>query len=203
MKIFISGTDTSVGKTVISSWLCTKTRFSYWKPIQSGDIEDSDTQFVHKSSKTKVFKESYTFKNPLSPYHASALENITIDINSISVPQEKNLIIEGAGGVLVPLNEKELIVDFIKHLNIPVILVVRSTLGTINHTLLSLEALKHRSIKVLGVIMNGPFNKGNFEAIEYYGQTKVLATFPKLDNLSNDVLKSIELPSSLKQILEL
>ena len=203
MKIFISGTDTSVGKTVISSWLCTKTRFSYWKPIQSGDIEDSDTQFVLKSSKTKVFKESYVFKNPLSPHHASALENITIEINSISVPQEKNLIIEGAGGILVPLNEKELIVDFIKHLNTPVILVVRATLGTINHTLLSLEALKHRSIKVLGVIMNGPFNKGNFEAIEYYGQTKVLATFPKLDNLSNDVLKSIELPSSLKKIMEL
>ena len=202
MKIFLTGTDTSVGKTVISSWLCCNTRYSYWKPIQSGELELSDSKFVEKISKTKIYNESYLFKNPVSPHLASLLEKKCIDINTLSLPEEKNLIVEGVGGVLVPLNEKTLLVDFIKFLNIPVILVVRSTLGTINHTLLSLEALKQRSIPILGVIMNGPLNRENIEAIEFYGQIKVLATFPKLENVSPSSIKSIALPASLNDLLE-
>jgi dethiobiotin synthetase len=202
MKIFLTGTDTSVGKTVISSWLCCHTSYSYWKPIQSGELELSDSKIVENISKTIIHKESYLFKNPVSPHLASILEKKSIDINTITLPNEKNLIVEGVGGVLVPLNEKTLLVDFIESLNIPVILVVRSTLGTINHTLLSLEALKKRSIPILGVIMNGPLNKDNIEAIEFYGKIKVIATFPKLEKISDNAIKSIELPSSLKELLE-
>jgi dethiobiotin synthetase len=112
------------------------------------------------------------------------------------------LIIEGAGGVLVPINDTYLMVDLIKKLGAPVILVARTTLGTINHTLLSLEALRSRNITVLGVIMNGEQNTQNSNSIELYGRTSVLAEFPKLESVSMNTLQGIALPQKLKQILE-
>lgn len=202
MKIFITGTDTNVGKTLISSWIALHTGFSYFKPIQTGTRDGSDSFEIQKLSDTKIYPESYAYKEPLSPHLAAKLENDMIDIEKIVLPPSRNLIVEGAGGVLVPINDTYLMVDLIKKLGAPVILVARTTLGTINHTLLSLEALRSRNITVLGVIMNGEQNTQNSNSIELYGRTSVLAELPKLESVSMNTLKSVALPQKLKHILE-
>ncbi len=150
----------------------------------------------------KIYKESFVFKEPLSPHLSALLERSSIDLNTINLPKKSNLIVEGAGGVLTPINEHTFMVDLIKRFDIPVILVARSTLGTINHTLLSLEALRTRNIKVLGVILNGPYNQGNLQAIEFYGKVSVLASMPELKDVETESLKSIALSNQLKNILK-
>lgn len=202
MKIFITGTDTNVGKTIISSWVALHCGFSYFKPIQTGLKDGSDSHEVRNLTDAKIFPEIYAYQAPLSPHIAAKMENDVIDINRIVLPQENHLIIEGAGGVLVPINDDYLMVDLIKKLNIPVILVARTSLGTINHTLLSLEALRLRDVKVLGVVMNGEKNVESSSSIEKYGKTRILAEFPKLKNVSKSGLQKIHLPNKLKQILE-
>ena len=176
MKIFITGTGTNVGKTVISGWLLTHLKhYHYWKPIQSGTIKGSDIDFI-KTVISNIFEPTYSFPESLSPHLAAKINNIKIDINHIirSIPNKKNLIIEGAGGVFVPLNDDFMMIDLIKILNIPVIIVANSGLGTINHTCLTVEALKNRNIEILGIIMNGIKNEDNKKAIEYYGKVQVL-----------------------------
>lgn len=201
MKIFISGTDTNIGKTLISSWLALHTGFAYFKPIQTGDILGRDSDEVERLSYTKIYPEKYKYQAPLSPHIAAKKENDAIDIEKIVLPQTENLIIEGAGGLLVPINGTHFMIDLIKKTEASVILVTRTGLGTINHTLLSLEVLRSRGIKVLGVIMNGERNMENEEAIEFYGQTSVIAAFPKIASITHDTLKNIELPKKLIQLL--
>jgi len=201
MKIFISGTDTNIGKTVIASWITLHTGFSYFKPIQSGAKEDSDTLEVKKLAHAKTYPETYSFQEPLSPHLAARLENTEIDLDTICLPSEHNLIIEGAGGLLVPINSQYLVIDLIKKFEVPVILVSRASLGTINHTLLSLEVLRARHIKILGVIMNGESNPENKAAIEFYGNIPVLAEFPKINEVNYDSLYNIALPDKLIKLL--
>lgn len=202
MQIFITGTDTNVGKTTISSWLCLHTGYSYFKPIQTGNIFSTDSHQISGLTNTNVYKESFVYKEPLSPHLAASLENGSIDINKIKLPKAHNLIIEGAGGVLVPINKTTLMVDLIKKLAISTILVARSTLGTINHTLLSLEALRARNIPIWGVILNGLHSQDNLEAIEFYGKVRVLASVPKLQQIDRKHLTQIPLSNRLKAILE-
>ncbi len=201
MKVFITGTDTNVGKTLISSWLCLHTRYSYWKPIQTGSIEGTDTQFIQKMSSVHCYKEAYVYKEPCSPHRAAYIEGETIRLENITPPPASHLIIEGAGGILVPINSTVRMIDLIALLDIPVIIVARSGLGTINHTCLTIDALKARHIPILGVIMNGPPDSPNREAIEFYGGVPVLAQFPLLSLLSPLSLHDIPLPSPLKNIL--
>lgn len=201
MAIFITGTDTNVGKTIIGAWLCLQMNASYWKPIQSGYIDGTDSDFLHVCG-IYVYPEIYKFQNPLSPHVAAAMENIIIDPKNIHLPHNNKLIVEGAGGVLVPLTKNYLLIDLIESLNLPVIIVARSTLGTINHTCLTLEALRKRKIPVVGVIMNGPYNELNNNAVEEYGNTNILASFPLLKSVDYQSLKSIPLSLQFKQILE-
>ncbi len=203
MNLFITGTGTDVGKTVISSWIALHAKFSYFKPIQTGLKEGADSYRVGKLSDAKIYPEIYAYKEPLSPHLAARIENETIDIEKIVLPKEKKLIVEGAGGVLVPINESYLMVDLIKKLELPIILVSATSLGTINHTLLSLEALRSRNIEVAGVILNGEQNLQNSAAIEFYGHTSVLALFPKLEILNKNRLKKIALPQKLKEVLKI
>jgi dethiobiotin synthetase len=200
MHVFITGTDTNIGKTLISSWLCLHTGYDYFKPIQSGACEGTDSAFVASIANVKTHPESYVFDAPLSPHLAAQLENQVIDLNNIKLPDVPDLIIEGAGGLFVPINKNKLIIDLIDDLSAPVILVASSRLGTINHTLLSLQALKHRGIKTLGVIVSGPLNPDNCDAIAYYGDTKVLAQMPLLSVMNTEVLKNIPLPPVLQQL---
>ncbi|WP_250294748.1 dethiobiotin synthase [Wolbachia endosymbiont of Oedothorax gibbosus] len=197
MQIFVTGTDTDVGKTIISSWLCLHTGYSYFKPIQTGSILGTDSHQVSNLTNANIYKENFVYKEPLSPHLAVSLE---INIDKISLPKTRSLIVEGAGGVLVPINKTMLMVNLIKKLAIPTILVARSTLGTINHTLLSLEALRARNIPILGVILNGLPSQDNLEAIEFYGRVQVLASVPKLQQINREHLMQTPLSNRLKAI---
>ena len=193
-NIFVTGTDTNVGKTIVSSIICAGTGAAYLKPIQSGTTEETDSQFVRRLTEmqpAKLFRENYLLKQPLSPHAAAVFDGVSIAMEHIQLPEHRfnHMIVEGCGGLLVPLNESYLVIDLIDQLKTPVILVARSTLGTINHTLLSLAALKARNIEVLGVVMNGPRNKSNRQAIEYYGQATVLAEIPHLAKLDFATLR--------------
>lgn len=200
--IFITGTDTDIGKTLVCSWLCLHTRYAYFKPIQTGLLEGRDSDTVAKRSNTLIYPEAYTFSAPVSPHLAAQLENTQIDISTIQLPTSERLIVEGAGGVLVPIDDKTYMVDLMVQLDIPVILVASSRLGTINHTLLSLEALRVRKLSVLGVIMTGEHNQANKDAIEHSGQVRVLAEVPWLHTVNQTALKQIPLSRALQDLLK-
>lgn len=117
MRVFITGTDTNIGKTLISSWLCLHTNHTYFKPIQTGSLDETDSKIVSSISKCKTYKEIYLYKHPLSPHLAAYLENEIIDIKKINLPDSEKLIVEGAGGVLVPLNKNDYMIDLIEYLS--------------------------------------------------------------------------------------
>jgi len=192
MKVFVTGTDTDAGKTIVSAWLCLHSGADYWKPIQSGHPPDRDADTVARLSSARVHPERHLLREPLSPYHAARLENLRIDLDDFRLPEtSRPLVIEGAGGVLVPMNESATMLDLIKRLGAPVILAARSGLGTINHTCLTLAALRSRSIPVLGVVLSGPQNPANREAIELFGNARVLAEIPPLEPLTREALKRV------------
>jgi dethiobiotin synthetase len=189
-RIFVTGTDTGVGKTMISAILMAGLNGFYWKPIQSGLEDISDREWVREKTglpETHFFEETYRLTRPLSPHSAAQRDGIRIELDSFiepDVPESGYLIIEGAGGVMVPLNEKHLMTDLMMRIAAPVLLVSRSSLGTINHTLLSLEQLRKVGLDVLGVIMNGPRNAENCAAIEHYGKIKVLAEIEPMPDIN-------------------
>lgn len=155
MKVFVSGIGTDVGKTFISALLVHKWQADYWKPIQTGLKKDSD--FIRKFASSAVIHPGvYHFKNPVSPHQAAEEEDSVIDFAKIILPNTtRSLVVEGAGGLLVPLNKRQTMLDLMIHLTLPVVLVSKYYLGSINHTLLSLELLKHKQVPIAGVIFNG------------------------------------------------
>ena len=195
-KIFVAGIGTDVGKTVVSAVLVQALKADYWKPIQTGADFDSDTEHVKKlvTNDTSVFhKEAYSLKASVAPYAAAQAENIRIDINSICIPKVAHtLIIEGAGGLLVPINEKDLMTDLIKKLNTEIILVVQNYLGSINHTLLSIEALKSRNMPVLGIIISGVENTASEEVILQHGGLPLLGRINRETNITPETIKKYE-----------
>ncbi len=201
MQIFICGTDTNIGKTIICSWLALHTKYPYFKPIQTGTDEGYDSSLVSELAGVTIYPEKFSYRESLSPHLAAHLQGEEININKITLPQERNLIIEGAGGVLVPINKEYLMIDLIKYLQIPVIIVASSRLGTINHTLLTLEALRSREIKILGVIVNGSVESANSDAIKFYGKTQILAELPWINSIDKNHLQNISLTKDLQIIL--
>jgi len=157
MKFFITGISTEVGKTIASAILTEALEADYWKPIQAGDLDNSDSHKVAKlisNSKTIIHSNAYELQTPMSPHAAAAIDGIQIDIDAIHEPETKNhLVIEGAGGLLVPLNDTDTILDIIQE-DYNVVVVSRHYLGSINHSLLTIEALQKRNHKV-SVIFNG------------------------------------------------
>jgi dethiobiotin synthetase len=161
MKLFITGIGTDVGKTVASAIITQALEADYWKPIQAGDLALSDTHKVKSqilNSKSQFHPNAYALNTPASPHLAAALDGVTIDLQQIKEPQTNNhLVIEGAGGVLVPLNDNDCVIDLIQK-DYKVIVVSRHYLGSINHTLLTIEALQNRKITVAGIIFSGDEN---------------------------------------------
>lgn len=193
--IFVTGTDTGIGKTVVSALLTAGLKASYWKPIQSGLEEETDTEFVRRVAEVtekRIIPERYRLNEPLSPHASAKIDGKTIHLDDFEMPgfTSNHLVIEGAGGLLVPLNEKDMIIDLIQKLEVPVLLVVRSELGTLNHTFLSLEALRNRGIPIIGVIMNGPPNVSNRKAIEHYGQVEILGELDTMKEVTKQKLIS-------------
>lgn len=193
-KIFVTGTDTDVGKTVVSATLCKGLGAGYWKPIQAGRDPLTDTERVKRwtgHSADYFYPEAYSLEEPMSPHAAADLEEVEIRMDRFEIPEQrqKHLIVEGAGGLIVPINWNETVLDLIVRLNLPVLLVGRSGLGTLNHTLMSLEVLGTRGITPWGVVLNGPPHRSNDETIRHFGQVERLFTFPKIPTLSPDSLE--------------
>lgn len=164
MKLFITGISTDVGKTIASSIIVEALQADYWKPIQAGDLDNSDSHKIKNyisNDKTIIYENSYKLNTPASPHFASELDGITIDLKQIKEPKTKNhLVIEGAGGIFVPLNGTDCVIDLIQK-DFKVIIVSRHYLGSINHTLLTIEALKNRKINVVGIVFSGNENKSS------------------------------------------
>ncbi len=193
-KYFVTGIGTDVGKTVISAILTEALEADYWKPIQAGDLNQSDSITVKGlvSNVNSVFHtEAYQLTQPMSPHAAAEIDNIEIDVAAIELPQtNNNLIVEGAGGLMVPLNDKMLIIDLVKALNIEVVLVSQNYLGSINHTILSIEALKSRGIKVAGIIFNGASNSVSEKYILDYSGLPCLGRIKQHDQVNKQVILS-------------
>lgn len=174
---FVTGISTEVGKTVAAAIVTKSLEADYWKPIQSGDLDNSDTHKIRKlisSDKVKFYENAYALKTPMSPHAAAAIDNVKIELDKITVPKtNKDLVIEGAGGLLVPLNDQDTILDLIKP-EYKVILVSRHYLGSINHTLMSVEVLKNRGIKEIGILFSGAEHPTTESIIEKMAGVSIL-----------------------------
>lgn len=194
---FVTGTDTDVGKTLVSAWLTHHWRADYWKPVQTGAVDTTDFDTVARLVPgATIHPSSYVFQAPLSPHEAARRERARVDLSALAPPPtDRPLVVEGAGGVMVPLNEVALTVDFMERLGMPAVVVARSGLGTINHTLMTLEVLRRRRIPILGVVMNGQKNTANRQAIEHYGGVPVLAEFQPLFAVTASVIAGLPPPT--------
>ena len=194
-SFIISGTDTGIGKTLLSAMLMAALpEYFYWKPIQSGTVDGTDSktvQILSQCEPERIIPEAYIFSQPLSPHLAASIDGVMINPEKLALPDVSPLIIEGAGGLMVPLNEQLLFIDMFKKWELPILLACRSGLGTINHTLLSIEALRKREIPLLGCILIGEPNIENEKAIERYGMTTVIGRIPPIPSLTTDTLRAI------------
>ncbi len=185
--ILITGTDTGIGKTVFAAGLTALLGASYWKPIQSGLEEETDSQLVARLAdlaQSKILPEAYCLSAPLSPHRSAELDGVNIDPINLTIPHcHGPLIIEGAGGLMVPLTRTDLFIDVFARWNIPTVLCARTGLGTINHTLLSLEALRTRKIPVLGVAFIGAEMADTQKTIAEIGKVRILGRLPMLEAL--------------------
>jgi dethiobiotin synthase len=193
---FVTGTDTDVGKTLVSSWLLTQLDASYWKPVQAGVMPETDSSVVRRLAEIepdRILPEAYVLPEAIAPHEAARRAGIAIDMAKFVPPvSDRLLVVEGAGGLMVPLTDTAYVIDLAAELHLPLILVARSTLGTINHTLLSLEAIRRRGLPLAGVVINGPETPHNRAAIERYGQVEVIAEIPWLDVVNRSTLLTIE-----------
>ncbi len=187
-RIMVAGIGTDVGKTIVSTILTTLLKGDYWKPIQCGDEENSDTATVKRwldTARHTIHPPAYSLKAPLSPHHAAHLENTLIRLDSIILPQTtRPLIIEGVGGILVPLTPKISSLDLFKSWDCKWVVVSMHYLGSINHTLLTLEVLKKLCLPILGIIFNGEPNPDSESAILEISQAPVLGKLLPEDNLN-------------------
>ncbi|WP_085447244.1 dethiobiotin synthase [Magnetofaba australis] len=190
--VFVTGTDTGIGKSVVSAWLARRYGADYWKPVQSGLAGETDSQLVARLAELapeRVHPERYRLREPLSPHAAAERDGVTLDLGDFHLPETSQpLVVEGAGGALVPLNGAELMVDLMVHLGLPVMVAARNRLGVINQVLMTLEVLRSRDLSVLGVILTGEENRVNEEAIEQHGRTAILARIPWMEPLTPQAL---------------
>lgn len=200
--LFVTGTGTGVGKTVVSAALMLRYRgdraLRYWKPVQTGVEADDDTAEVARlaaCAPDEVFTSGIRLKTPVSPHLAARLSGETISLGPLvermrDAGDSRTWIVEGAGGALVPINDTQLMTDLMTMVALPVVVAAHSTLGTINHTLLTLEALRHRTLRPAAVVMVGPPDAENRRAIEHYGHVPVVGQLPRLEPLTPERLSA-------------
>ena len=191
--LFVTGIGTGIGKTMVSTVLVEKLKADYWKPIQSGDLDDSDTLKIKNlvtNTKSVLHPEAYRLTQPFSPHKSAAIDQVTIEADKIIMPQTGNqLIIEGAGGLMVPLAADFLMIDLIKKLSAEVVLVSQFYLGSINHTLLSILALQQYNIPVKGIIFNGDEDIYAKDFILNYSEIRLLGCLPTFAALNKTAIK--------------
>lgn len=200
--VFVTGTDTDVGKTVVAAWLVRGWQADYWKPVQTGTIESRDAETVRHlagmAEPQRVHPSAWELKAPLSPHTAARVENRTISLNDFALPATaRTLVVEGAGGVMVPLNWHDLMVDLMARLELPVLVAARSSLGTINHTVLTVEALRRRGLPLLGIVMVGSPDALNRESVEHFAKLPVIGQIPPLDPPTPETLAALPPPPRL------
>ncbi len=191
-RIFVTGIGTDVGKTVASAIICEALQADYWKPIQTGSYFSTDSDKLKKyitNSKTQIHPESFVLRQYMSPHAAAELEGKQIELSAINVPETGNtLVMEGAGGIMVPINDREFIVDLIIKTKAEVVLVIQNYLGSINHSILSIDSLKFRNIPVMGIIFNGPPHQLSEDIILRYSGLKCLGRIQKESVINRDVI---------------
>ena len=195
--VFVTGTGTGIGKTIVCAALVHRWRATYWKPVQTGiDSEPADTDTIAwLCPGASLAAPRHVLRAPLSPEDAAAREGVAITLADFELPDtDRPLVVEGAGGVLVPLNGAALMVELMVRLALPVVLVAATGLGTINHTLLSLAALRARHLAIAGVILSGAENAGNASAIARHGQVRILHRLPPLAPLTQAALRDAAAP---------
>lgn len=192
-RIWVAGTDTNVGKTIVSAALVKHLNASYWKPVQTGTDTDDDTTTVRHLTgfaDDKFFPNSMRFKAPLSPNQAAQLEGVEIAMRDIRLPEHHGrLVMEGAGGLLVPLNHHRTILDLMRYYSSPVVLVARTALGTLNHTFLSLHLLREMRLPIMGVVLVGDPHPMNTRDIRDIGKVRILAEIPFMDPIDIDRIR--------------
>ena len=203
-RIFVTGIGTDVGKTIVSAILTKALNADYWKPVQAGDLDNSDTMKVKKlvnNPACAFYPETFKLTQPMSPHAAAEIDDVKIYLKDFVLPlTEKTLIIEGAGGLLVPLSSKILIADLIEYLKLSVIVVSRNYLGSINHTLLTISELKRRKIPIIGIVFNGNENKATENVILQQAKVPFLFRLNKekeitnliIENYSNELMETID-----------
>ena len=197
MNLFVTGIGTNVGKTIMSAVLTEALQADYWKPIQSGTIEGRDAETVKtliSNNVTVIHPEAYSLKEPLSPHFAAKLEGVEIDLNKIHLPKTNNkLLIEGAGGLLVPINNQHYVIDIAKQFNCEIALVASNYLGCINHTLLSIDYILKHNLKLSMLILNGEFEQEVESAILNYAKVATVIKVPTLKSLSKEEISKAAL----------
>lgn len=192
--VFITGIGTDIGKTVASCIITKALNADYWKPIQAGNLHDSDCNTVKNlvdSPKSVFHPEKYRLTQPLSPHAAAKIDNVDIKLSEITIPSTSNfLVIEGAGGLMVPLNSNYTVADLIKHLNTAVIVVSKNYLGSINHTLLTIESLKLRNIPIIGILFNGQHTPESENIICGLSGVKSLGRIEQTDFVDKEFIKN-------------
>ncbi|MEB3350490.1 MAG: dethiobiotin synthase [Cyanobacteriota bacterium] len=204
MRLVIAGTDTDVGKTVVSALVTQGLGAHYWKPVQSGLEGSTDSARVRELIQlpaARLLPEAYRLTAPVSPHWAAERDGVVIDPARLALPAADPLVVETAGGLLVPLSRHWLQIEQMAAWGLPVLLVARSGLGTLNHTLLSLEALRARAIPVLGLVLNGPLHADNPRTLAALGGVPVLAQLPPLNPLSGAALAAVWQASALASTL--
>jgi dethiobiotin synthetase len=194
---FVTGTDTHVGKTVLSALLVAALDAFYWKPVQTGAVEGTDRESVRRwaeISEDRLPAEKYRFDPPVSPHLAARTAGIEIHLDDFELPAAPHgarWIVEGAGGVMVPINEHDLMRDLMRRIGFPILVAARTALGTINHTLLTLAALRELHLPICGVVMIGDENIENRRAIERYGNVRVVGHIPILEKINRPALREV------------
>jgi dethiobiotin synthetase len=191
-NIFVTGIGTGIGKTIVSAILVEKLKADYWKPVQSGDLDNSDTSKVKalvSNTITKFHPEAYQLTQPFSPHKSAAIDGVIIEPGNFLIPATENtLIIEGAGGLMVPLNSSFLMIDLIKTLGAEVVLVSQNYLGSINHTLLSINALKQYGVPIKGIIFNGQKDIYSKDYILDYTGVELLGHIPQYETIDKEAI---------------
>ena len=205
---FVTGIGTEVGKTVTSAFLQLTLDADYWKPVQAGDLDFGDRDRVQSwtgMDAGRYHPERYRLQTPASPHYAARVDGIEIRLTDFELPDtgDRPLLVEGAGGLLVPLNERDTMLDLVQHLGLPVILVSRHYLGSINHTLLSIEVLRGRGCRLAGIVFSGGDNPESARIIKQLSGVPVLAELPELSKVEVEGVRALSTPSMSDQLREL
>jgi dethiobiotin synthetase len=186
-KYIISGIGTDVGKTVVSAIIAQALNADYWKPIQSGDLENSDSHKIDRltNDRVQILPERFRLTEPLSPHASAAIDGVLLQLSQLTLPETKrNLLVEGAGGLMVPINDTDLLIDAFKQWGLPIIIVSRHYVGSINHTLLTIEALKNRGIAIKGLVFVGDENPATESFILNHSNVPFLMRIPLVSEVT-------------------